>query len=175
MPVHVRVNIPAKACPARKPIDETIRQAASKCLRSSGSQLGHRLQRRYRVARDYRLAFEWGDRAAKQGVSAALRCVGSLYYSGNAIRKDYAKAAEMFAKAAAGGVGFTFLFYAAAATVIGPDRSGVAAHVAALAETMRVFQRQQNSMLRTLQPIWDCSQDAGSRVRAIRRCISAKC
>jgi TPR repeat protein len=52
------------------------------------------------VARDYRLAFYWHEKAARQGKADAQYVVGAMYYTGNAVPQDQKLAVDWFRKAA---------------------------------------------------------------------------
>lgn len=52
------------------------------------------------VKRDYAVARQWCERAAKQGDGLAMYCMGSLYHAGLGVPKDLARAAHWFDQAA---------------------------------------------------------------------------
>lgn len=52
---------------------------------------------------DKELAFKWLMKSAEQGLKEAQYQVGTQYYLGNGIQKDFTKAAEWIGKAAQAG------------------------------------------------------------------------
>lgn len=64
------------------------------------SLLGHIYYRGDEAERDYKKAFKWYTKAAKQNHPKAQCRLGDLYYYGDGVKQDYKKAFKWFKKAA---------------------------------------------------------------------------
>ena len=56
------------------------------------------------VEKDYKLAFKWLEKAAKNGDAEGQYLLGNMYYEGFGVQKDYNKAIELVKKSAAQGL-----------------------------------------------------------------------
>jgi len=62
---------------------------------------------KYKIKKDFKLAFKWFNSAAIAGNVSSQAKLGDMYYSGNGVDKDYAKSAIWYKKAALQGDGWS--------------------------------------------------------------------